>query len=209
MKRHLNLLPWTFQRRMLVRRRLGQWSAVCVVSTMLLGGVWLWEARARDLEQSAIDNLERRASPILGMMQRNQKIEQRLKLLEGGQSLLGELEPEQLSYHLLAAVSKSASQCSGRIQVQQFTLERTQQAKDSVKDAAKAPPKEGAAQKEPETEEVCKVTIKGIGTDNLAVAQFVAALRESSLFQKVELKSAVGGADARGQGRSYIIECSL
>ena len=43
----------------------------------------------------------------------------------------------------------------------------------------------------------------------LGAFQFVSALRESSLFEKVELKSAVGGADARGQGRSYIIECSL
>lgn len=207
MKHHLNLLPWSFQRRMLVRRRLGQWSAVAIVSALALGGTCLWEARARELEQRAVETLERRAAPILGLQQRNQKIEQQLRSLEGGQSLLGELEPERMSYHLMAAVSGSAGQCRGRILVQQFLLERTLQAR---KEPTKETSTETAAAKPPEVlEEICKVTIKGIGTDNLAVAQFVAALRDTSLFEKVELKSAVGGADAGGQGRSYLIECFL
>lgn len=207
MKRHLNLLPWTFQRRMLVRRRLWQWSVVCFVAAFVLGGVWLWEARARDLELQSVETLRRKASPILGMQQRNQRIQQRLRLLEGGQSLLGELEPEQLSFHLLAAISRGAAKCEGRIQVRELSLERTTQTRQQPQKAA-ANDKTAATLPEV-TEEVCKICVKGIGTDNLAVARFVVALRDSLLFEKVELKSTVGGTDAGGQGRSYHIECSL
>jgi hypothetical protein len=207
MKRHLNLLPWSFQRRMLVRRRLGQWSVICVVWAFLMGSVWLWEARALDVEQQSVATLQRRAAPTLGMQQRNQRIQQRLRLLEGGQSLLGELEPEQMSFQLLAAVSRSAGQCKGRIQVQQLSLERTMQARKPA--AGKAANDKTAASQLETVEEICRVTVMGTGADNLAIAKFVAALRDSALFEKVELKSTVGGADAREQGRSYHIECSL
>jgi hypothetical protein len=207
MKRHLNLLPWSFRRRMLVRRRLGQWSALGFVAVLVMGSVWLWEARALDRDEQSVEALRRRAAPTLGMQQKNQRGQQRLRSLEGGQSLLAELEPERMSFHLLAAISRGAGQCQGRIQVRHLSLERALQ---PVKTATAPPAGDKTAAKQPEVmEEVCKVSVRGIGTDNLAVAQFVAALRDSSLFHSVELKSTVGGSDAHEQGRAYHIECTL
>jgi Tfp pilus assembly protein PilN len=51
------------------------------------------------------------------------------------------------------------------------------------------------------------VTLKGIGIDNLAVAQFVLALRQTKALDRVELKASVEQGTVGGAARSYLVEC--
>ena len=52
------------------------------------------------------------------------------------------------------------------------------------------------------------VTLQGIGVNNLAVARFVVALRETKAFDRVELKSSAETGSADSPACSYLVECS-
>ena len=53
-----------------------------------------------------------------------------------------------------------------------------------------------------------RLTLKGIALDDLAVAQFIVALRDTGVFHAVELKSSLVTQLAGGPAREYFVECT-
>lgn len=202
MKDHLNLLPISFRRRLLFQRRIREWLAIwgaaLIAAISLSVPGWLeLHNRLRDLEER-----RRQVLPVQTLITQNDRLRRRITDLKSSQSLLKELETEHLTFHVLGVVSRSAAVCDGRVQVQFFSFDRSQSSlpADPGKDQTKAPPV---------VEERLVLSLKGISVDNLAVARFVVALRESELFSSVDLKSLAGAPTASPGVRTYLIECAL
>ena len=53
------------------------------------------------------------------------------------------------------------------------------------------------------------LTLRGIGADNLAVAEFVVGLREAGVFERVDLKSAAESESTRSHTTVYQVECGF
>ena len=205
MKDRVNLLPFGFRRKLLFRRAAKRWGLAAALCSIVLGLMGVREYRELRLQQQGLALRQMRAEPLEMLKSHNARLAEKLKLLAERETLLGELESGHFALQLLSAVSRSAAAGDDGVHVQHLGLSRVT---TRVVDKSAPEPKPG--ERRPETEiETLVVTVKGIGADNLAVARFVVALRDTGLFEKVDLKSSTLGADASRGVRSYIVECML
>lgn len=207
MKQHLNLLPWKYQRKTLLRKRLRTWMvgwiAIVAVSGLMYGSLWFKVAAARrDLGEA-----QRSAASAQAIDEQNAKLNRDVARLQDDIAKFGHLKNERLGIHLMAVVSQSWSRCGGKIQVQKMSFRETQVVEASSKPAV--PPVPGTAAKPQPTVKVQALSITGVAANNLAVSHFVSALRDSGSFLRVDLKSSKGKQDRETGSHVYQVECTF
>ncbi len=205
MKNHVNLLPLKHRRAALVRSLLTQWCAVWLTAIVVLAGViWLNETYyVRIL--AAVSDHEIACTPVTATATDNQYMRERVHRFDRHETLVGQLGDDKPVLCFLAAVSKSAQLCDGRVVVRDLDFQ--QQPEGSTPSARGSVPStlEGASVSAPEA----VLTIKGDALDNLAIARFAAALRDSSLFRDVELQSSVGKPAPNRPIHSFVVRCEI
>jgi hypothetical protein len=208
MKNHVNLLPMNFRRRCLARRRLRQWSiAWAVVATALLGG-WLaersrWQAALEDAESH-----EQRYDEVRALRGEIARLTAQKKGLGNQQALVGQLQQSPPPLLAVALVSASAGKCQGRVAVRRLVYNEESPPSPTASQPVGAPPAPPAKIAERRSESA-RLTLEGIGVDNVAIAEFIVGLRESGAFERVELKSAAAGVTRAGSVTAYKVECGL
>jgi hypothetical protein len=210
-KDRLDLLPLAFQRKMLRHSRIRQWSVVLGACFLVALAIWIRQHYEYQLRQQGLDARRLRAAPLQTVQTQNVELRKRLAQMRQEQQLRAELESEQIAFHLLATVSRSAATCSDGVQVQQFSFSRTRSIVNSQPSNTQPSSADGQpGQPDQKTEiETLVMTVKGIGADNLMVSRFVVALRDSQVFDKVDLKSSMGGAGQARGIRAFVVECTL
>ncbi len=183
----INLLPVTYLRRQLVRTRCAQWSLGMFIA---LGFVAVDYTRAVKEYQSALHDVE-------PLQRRNKHMETQKAELARLEAILfdlsapglPELDPDGTNSvpSLLGIVSQSAQICAGRLWIEKLLL-------TTGKDKAAT----GNALR--------RLTLEGKALDNLAAATFVATLRDTDLFDRVDLKTSSAGPGIES-ARSYVVEC--
>jgi len=209
MKSFVNLLPFEYRRRELVRRRLLQWSLVWLVCIAAVTGIgWAKYGRWRRLQQ-AIGTVQHRYRPLARIISQRDAARGELRKLHARGTVPSELVEQRPVVTLLAVVGRSAQKCDGRLVLRNLTFQRQ-----------KAPPATGARQdrknpKKPQPPVAVQnrpwatVTFEGDALDNLAIAKFAAGLRDTGLFQRVELKSSVGKEAADVITHTFTVECDI
>ncbi len=207
MKRSVNLLSWNYRRRQLIRRRLLQWSAAAAVLGSVAAG-WVAAALVQQAEvRQIVAHLEAQYAPIAELTRQLTEGRKTLRQWEDRRKAAAALEETRPALTLLGLVTRCARACQGRLRIDQLALQPLQAVPGT--DRRKSSP---ATQQAPEatgskSSPSATVTIKGQALDNLAVAQFVASLRETRAFEKVELKSTAQAASETAV-RSYLVECT-
>lgn len=206
---HINLLPWHYRRRCLLRRRLRQWSIAWAIVALSLAAGWLdqrerWHAALSQLEMHEVRYDEVRAvkSEIARLAAQQQSVGKQ-------QDLVSQLQQTPPPLLTLALVSASAAKCEGRVAVARLAYsEETPVAGPAP--AAPAPPG-GQTPLAAATRPAYRgrLTIDGIGADNVAIAEFVLGLRESGVFERVDLKSAAASTSRDLSVTAYQVECGL
>lgn len=194
MKTYVNLLPWSCRRARLVRRRAVQWSLVWAACACLLGGDWWLKHGNYQDELDAQQYLERRHAPIARLSDEMVQLGARLRSLHQQEQRLSQFVDQRPALTVVGLVSRSARACQGEIQVEHLTLQLAED-QAAPQDAAQA------------GKVAASLVLKGMGLNNLAVARFVTALRDSAAFERVELKSSVEHTVRDGQAWQYQIEC--
>lgn len=209
MKSSLNLLPFEYRVRELVRRRLLQWSLVWVACAVTAFGVWwLKQSRCRAAGQ-ALEAAERSYLPLERLIRESETMRTELEQLHAKGTVLGRLLDERPVLTLIGLTSQSARQCNGRLVVRNMLFERREEPLDIDDRKAKTRQNDKSESATEKTETWALVTLKGEAADNVAVAQFVVSLRDSGLFRRVELKSSVGKSSADEKLRSYLVVCDI
>ena len=206
MKRHLNLLPSSCQRRTLLRRRLRTWTVgwaiLGTIGIVLYGTEWVRLSRA----QQDLAEAQRRATSVQAIDQQNGKLKREVARLQEDVDKFGHLKNERLGIHLLGAVSQSWNVCGGKIQVQKMALRESFVQENATTDKAPKPAPVTPAKPVP-LQKVQRLSLTGIAVNNLAVSQFVAALRDSGAFVRVDLKSSKGKDEREANSHVYQVEC--
>ena len=196
MKTSLNILPYTLRRRQMVRLRLCQWCFVWVAAAAGASNMVYWttyvpyQACLADLQAH-----EREYAPLKKLQTELDAMRAQMDDLQKREALALSLADDVPDLTLLGIISRAARQSDSSVYVEQMSLDRK---------ATTTPDKHGtsAGQKRRGL-----LTLRGAGVDNLSVARFVAALRDSEVFDIVELKS-TGIQAARGmEARSCLVEC--
>ena len=209
MKRSLNLLPFECRVRETARRRLLQWSLVWTVcAATAFGAWWLKHSRCHAFQQR-LQVAQRSYAPLEKIICESDVMRGELEQLRAKGTILGKLLDERPALTLLGIVSQNARRCDGRLVVHNLSFERHERPPETdgpgPKPGRKEQPKPAIEKAEPWG----SVTLTGQALDNVAVATFVVSLRESELFQSVELKSSVGNDSTDEQLRTYVLECSI
>ena len=179
-----------------IRLRLLQWSMPCAIAVVAVGvfGVIQW-GRDRAAE-ARVEQLEQDHAPVVLMSEQIKKQKARAEELSGHAARVAGLGDPRPALTLLGLVSRSARECQGRLHVNALSLQPA--GHPAKKDGnASSQPNSGAAM----------VAIKGIAADNLAVARFVVALRQTKAFQRVDLKSTQEQPYGAKRVCSYLVEC--
>ncbi len=199
MKTHLNLIPWKVRQAQVVRRRLMQWAVVWAAAAGAMAGIGVAKANQSAAVRQTLDALEAEYAPVAALRQEIRTCRQSLEAWSRREAAAAQLEDTRPALTLLGMVGRSARQCEGRLRVDQLTVRPREQSPGAEKKSAGKHPNAGVS---------TLVTIKGVALDNPSVSRFVAALRQTQAFDRVELKSSAEQPAGDLKTCSYLVECS-
>jgi hypothetical protein len=204
MKTYVNLLSPKHQRAALVTKLLWRWCAVWALGLTIVAVVF-WVNKERFQKAAAsISAAELACRPVVMTAEENARMLSQVRRFDCRETLVGQLGDERPVLGLLAVVSRSARVCDERVVVRDLHFE--QQAENpSTTSPADQPASTNLRSAEPEA----VLTISGDALDNLAIAKFAAALRDTRIFRDVELKSSVGKASRELPIHSFIVRCEI
>jgi hypothetical protein len=209
MKTFVNLLPLEYRREKILRRRAVQWSVVWAGCLAAAAGAWWLK---HDHERAALQVIraaEQRYLPLEKLNRQGKAMQTELGELRAKGTVLRQLREDRPLVTLIGLASRSARQCNGRLVVRNMVFERKKSEADKNTGPPGPPkqePQEPAAEQETPW---ASVTFEGEALDNLAIATFVAALRDTGLFRRVELKSSIGSKSPDTQAHAYSVECDI
>lgn len=209
MKRFVNLLPWKHRRRQLIRRRLLQWAAVWAV-LVALGAGWVGTGLIQRAEvHERVAELEAEYAPVGELTRQLTEARKTLRQWQERRDAVAALEETRPALTLLGLVSRCAQACQGRLRIDKLSLQPHQATPAAEASKHASPGRPGAQAPRAPSGPSATVTIHGQALDNLAVAQFVANLRETRAFERVELKSTAEQPGGQAAVRSYQVECAF
>jgi hypothetical protein len=198
----MNLLPIAFRRRLLIVRTLRFWAAVWGVSVLaasiMCGLLWveLWGWR-RELTHHQED-----AAELQAMQAENQKLAADISSISRRAAVVEDVHGIAQPLALLGVVSRSAKAADRQLQVQKMQVSHIE---EKIVDP-KARPGAAVAKDAPVRRRL-EVSLSGVALDDVSVAKFVTSLRESGMFDTVELKSSLGVPLPHGEARKYAVLC--
>ena len=199
MKTSLNILPCALRRRQMVRLRLFQWCFIWAAAAAAASSTLYWTKYVPyQACQADLQARERKYAPLKKLQTELDAMRPQMDDLQKREALALSLADDVPDITLLGIISRAARQSDGSVYVKQLLLER--------KATLETPDEHGdsAGQKRRGV-----LTLHGAGVDNLSVARFVAALRDSGVFDTVELKSTGIEAATGTEARSYLVECAF
>ncbi len=221
MKTHLNLLPWRCRRTQIIWLRFRQWLWPCCIAAAAIVVCLAAQASRYAAARQRLEELDREHLPLESLDAQVAALQGRIQLQSREIDAVRQLEGSRPTLTLLGLVSQCARDCQGQLQVETLSFQAaTQRAKAAAhwpqaanepsKTTSKAPgqPAKTAAKEPAEPEgDSTLVTIKGVALDNLSVARFIAALRQTKAFRRVDLKSTKEQPMGACRVCSWLVEC--
>lgn len=204
MNTYVNLLSPKHQRTALVRKLLARWCAVWALGITIVAGVF-WLNKAQYVRTAAsMSAAELACMPVVAAAEENDHMRGQVRRFDCRETLVGQLGENKPVLGLLDVVSRSARVCNERIVVRDLHFEQQAESRKTTpeKDISTAT---NGSPAEPDA----VLTIEGDALDNLAIAKFAAALRDTGIFRDVELKSSVGKSSPNLPIHSFIIRCEI
>jgi hypothetical protein len=197
----INLLTADLRRKIEARRIMRMWAVLWTLCTLAAGGAFGWQLLHWREAQTRVAGLECQCEPLYVLQKKLHAAQERLTKTAAERDQLLKLQPVDNVLNVFAALAHSARSQEGTVQVQRFSL------------LTSIPVPGGAARSKTSDADAAKATstcsLQGVAFDDAILAQFVAGLRESSVFSGVELKSSSQLAGEGATRRQYQIECRL
>jgi Tfp pilus assembly protein PilN len=196
MKNMINLLPPSYRRQQLIRKRVLQWSAV-ISGVLVLGWALHWyESREYQALTQRLEVLRREHRPTQNMLRQLVQMRQTLVDLEQQEAVASELEGQRTALALLGAISQAAQKTNERLRVTNLELSSFQSLHD-----AEAP--------DTPIQEPSGLVLTGVSLDYPAVTEFVDGLQSSGIFSLVELTSMKERAGNDASLHDYEVRCEF
>jgi Tfp pilus assembly protein PilN len=198
----INLLPPNTQLKIRFRsmfRRFARMWALAGFGALICAAVQArecWHAHRR------LAALEARCEPLYTLQQQIQKDRRQLDLQQARYNMLSQLQPADHFIDLLGVLVDAMRAEVGKVHVQRLAVQSGQLGTTA---ASKAPVR--GAQPAAGATATSTLSLNGQAEDDASLAQFVAALRETGVFERVELKASSQVAGVGKVARQYQLEC--
>ena len=198
MRTYVNLLSPKYRKTALVRKLLARWCAVWVLGMIVIASVFWLNKRQYQRTAESMSAAEAACMPVVVTAEENTHMRGQVRRFDCRETLVGQLGDDKPMLGLLTVVSKSARVCNERIVVRDLHFEQQSESPTITPEKDKPPADPGAV-----------LVVEGDALDNLAIARFAAALRDTGLFREVELKSSVGKSSPVLPIHSFIVRCEI
>ena len=196
MRTSINLLPASFRRQQILRRRATQWSSIlCVV--LFSGWAWHWyEMREDRALAQQLEVVEREHAPTHRLIQQLVDMRTKLEQLQQQEAVARELEHRRNALTLLGVISQTARQTGGRLRLMRMELTNFQNSGSGGSTAAGAGSSSG-------------LLLSGVSLDNPSVVELLDGLQGSGIFSRVELLASKEREAAEVALRDYEVRCEF
>lgn len=199
-----DLLPPSVRNRRFVTTALKGWATIWVVVALIVFYVSISQSQHRQHLELTAAQTEAQAAPFRKLRSEERQMRQQISKIRERESWLTESDSGQ-TLQLLGIISRAAAENNGRVNVQTMDLGSIERVRDSDKASEAGRP--GSARKKPVVEQKMQLDLNGLAVDDLAVASFVALLRETGVFESVELKSTLSEIVDGHETRKYEVSC--
>jgi Tfp pilus assembly protein PilN len=192
----VNLLPASYRRQQILRRRITEWCSIVAI-VMLAGAIWHWyELREHRLLAQQLEMLSREHAPTQTMLKQVVQMRKQLEDLQHQEAVSKVLEHQRNALRLLGVISESAEKTHGKLRVTKLDLTDFQHLGPSAGPEVAGQPASG-------------VVFSGVSLDNPAVAELLTGLKESGIFSRVELLSIKEREDKTASLHDYEVRCEF
>jgi hypothetical protein len=179
---HVNLLPQSFRRRLLICRCVGVWSLIwlaCAVLCAIYLGAGYYKLRA---ERALLSQMEVRCQPVRLIVSQSQKLEQKLTEARTRQADLLRLAPSSKALPAISIVSQATRSLEGRLQLRRFSFQHVVETPKPADAAAPASQSKASIERG-------QLVLEAVAIDDTVIASFIDVLRNVPAIRQVELKS--------------------
>ena len=195
MTESLNLVPLSFRRRLLFRRRLRQWCGVWLLCAIALGSAAIGEYSHVVRLRNTLMQREQQCKPLHETEQDTERVGQQLAEVRERSAFLTTLQHGDRPAQLLGFIGRFACLPKHSIHLVECNLSTTGLAVSTRSTSA------------PQGITGRRLLLKGIAVDDLAVARFVSALREAELFDNVRLQSSIDAVEDSDASCRFEVTC--
>ncbi len=194
MRTMVNLLPQSFRRQQMLRRRIIQWTSI-IAAVLAIGWCWHWYEMREDRELSQqLQLLSREHAPTQKMLKQIVEMRQQLVELQQQEAVAKELDCQRNTLTLLGVISDTARKTKGRLRVTKLELNNFQSS-GGVGGTNAAKPS--------------GLILNGVSLDNPAVAELLDGLQKSGIFSRVELLTLKERDEKDASLRDYVVRCEF
>lgn len=192
MKRSLNLIPMKTLRKQAVSQVFRQWLCMALIGMAVtaIAVWWVWNQTAE--QTRLLQAAQQQYAPLKNLEEETEALKRQASSLEKRERLALELSQNRSMLTLLGQLSSASMKCDSDVSISQMEMESK---------TTPAKPNEEAGVIE------SKLTLRGVGIDDVAIARFVAQLRDSQLFYDVQLTSTGSGKVGDKESKLYTVEC--
>jgi Tfp pilus assembly protein PilO len=195
MKTMINLLPNSFRRQQILRKRVIQWCSIISV-VLVCGWAWHWYEMREDRElRKQLETLNREHAPTRTMLKELVAMRQQLVEMQQQESVAKELDCQRNALTLLGVISDTAKKTQGRLRLTKFDLTNFQDPRSGSGAAAAAKPP--------------ALILNGTSLDIESVYQLITGLKDSKVFSSVNLATLKEREDKNGALRDYEVRCEF
>jgi Tfp pilus assembly protein PilN len=205
---HLNLLPQSArlknQFHHLLRYYFKVWSLAGAGAALLLAAqLWNYYHACQRLQELAVAS-----RPLYLLQEQLVEQRQRIKELKAEYKMLEQLQPVDHSIELLGILVQETRTKPGTIQLKRLSLKKSPPASALSPTAkGKSKPTKDADGTKTFVSTAGTLMLDGVAEDDVALAKFVSGLRDSGVFERVDLKSSTQGLVIDRPTRQYQLEC--
>jgi Tfp pilus assembly protein PilN len=193
MRTAINLLPQSFRRQQVLRKRIIQWTTI-ISAVLVTGWCWHWYEMREDRQlRQQLETLTREHAPTQAMLKQLVQMRKQLKELEQQEAVAKELDCQRNALTLLGVISDTARKTKGRLRITKFELNNFQGTAGADVAGVKPP----------------GLTLNGVSLDNPAVAELLDGLQKSGVFKHVELLTLKEREDRDASLRDYEVRCEF
>lgn len=192
MKNHSNLIPAHTKRQSMVVYLIRRWMIACAVILIVTSVVCMaWRSDSLLIQQQ-LHGLNELGHDAESQLVTASALHQRRSELRRELSRLSSLSNTRVPHAVFGMFCDSASELSERMRLEEFSIRET-----TIIDAKNR------------SLQGFQVQVSASATDDAAIQVFVDGLRQSDLFNSVELRSTQGVTNSNGESRQFQVHCQL
>ncbi len=199
----INLLPQKTRLKNQYYRLLSSYLKVWSIAGVVALSLIAFQLRNFCEARYRLNLLAVRCQPLNSLQQQLSDSHQRKLKLQIEVNMLEQLQPTDHSIELLSVLVREMRSETGRLRLQRLSLQR---ALALMAAGNTTGPKNATAAKST-AQFTNTLSLQGVADDDAAVAKFVSGLRDSRVFERVDLKSSTQGVASGRTTRHYQLEC--